>query len=201
MAASDTLSPETIRRLKRRYETSDEKIAAIAAEEGLEGRDLLAMQRRFGWRTRAARGKTTRPRAKPAASKAKPPARKPKHAARTAKRASKAATKKAVREKPAGAAPPPGLVDVATLIARIRAQLEGALQAAQAQGADAAPDDTARLMHNLTRTLQMLRALEKDTGKDERRDDGADEPPLDLAELRRDLARKIDLLRQERDGA
>ncbi|MEI2735303.1 MAG: hypothetical protein V9G24_11190 [Rhodoblastus sp.] len=90
-----------------------------------------------------------------------------------------------------------------TLIARIRAQLEGALETAQARGPEAEPDQTARLMASLTRTLQSLRALEKDTTQDDRRqddrrDDGADAPPLDLAELRRELARRIDRLREER---
>lgn len=182
MAASDTLSPETIRRLKRRYEETDEKVSAIAADVGLSRGDLMALQRRFGWRTRTAR--KTKPAAK---TKAK------------SKTSASQRTKRKVAQPTTS--PPPGAVDMPTLIVRIRAQLEGALRTAQAQGADLAPEETARLMHNLTRTLQMLRALEKDTAGDERRDDGADEPPLDLAELRRDLARKIDLLRQERDGA
>ncbi len=187
MAVKETLSPERIERLRRRYEDTVEPLAAIAADEGLTPTQLQALRREFEWRPRNAR-------------KAKPPARKIVHKAKSKRPAAR--PKKAAAPKPAPReTPPPGVVDMATLIARIRTQLESALHAAQARDPGVDPEETARLMNSLTRTLQMLRALEKDTDKDDRRDDGSDEPPIDLAELRRELARRIDLLRHQRDGA
>ncbi|HMN72463.1 MAG TPA: hypothetical protein PKA55_11420 [Rhodoblastus sp.] len=192
MVDFDALSPEDIERLKRRYEESDETLAAIGADEEMTPAQLQALRRTFGWRLRSAR--------KPGP---KSPARR-KRAARPAQRKLVARAKKQAAPKPARrpqTPPPPGVVDIATLIARIRAQLEAALQTAQARGPGADPEETARLMNSLTRTLQMLRALEKDTDKDDRRDDGADAIPLDLAELRRELARRIDLLRADGEDA
>ena len=188
MASSDTLSPEKIERLRARYEARDETIAAICADEGVSEKTLHALRRRFEWRPRsktlnkaaAARGKTAPPRTKAGARRS--PA------------------KTIVKARPVSA-PPPGAVDMPTLIARIRRQLQGALEAAQERGGAADPDKTANLMASLTRTLQTLRALEKDTTQDERRDDGSDAPPLDLAELRRELARRLDLLRQDRESS
>ncbi len=206
MAAIDDLPPETIRRLKRRYANPAETLAAIAADEGLEPKDLQALQRTLGWKTRAAR--------KAAAATTKRPARAAgkravsKKAAVTKKAAPKAraagpepAPGQARKRDAPPPVPPPGAVDMPTLIARIRAQLEAALRTAQAQGDDKDPEETARLMNSLTRTLQMLSALEKDTNQDGRQGDGSDVLPLDLAELRRELARRIDLLRDDREGA
>ncbi|MFT4097213.1 MAG: hypothetical protein QM651_08800 [Rhodoblastus sp.] len=188
MAAAVTLSPERIERLRLRYEDSDEPLASIATDENMTPAQLQALRREFEWRPRNAR-------------KPKPPARKIAHKAKPKKSAARPNKTAPSKLKPREASPPPGVVDMATLIARIRTQLESALHAAQARDPGADPEETARLMNSLTRTLQMLRALEKDTDKDDRRDDGSDEPPIDLAELRRELARRIDLLRQQRDGA
>lgn len=185
MASSKTLPPDQIERLRHRYEANDETIAAICAEEGVSEKRLHALRREFGWRPRS---QTLR---KAVAARRKSPPRKTKAVA------AKEPAKNAVRAR-ASAALPPGAVDMPTLIARIRRQLQGALEAAQERGPEADPDKTANLMASLTRTLQTLRALEKDTTQDERRDDGSDAPPLDLAELRRELARRIDLLRQDR---
>lgn len=185
MASSKTLSPDQIERLRHRYEANDETIAAICADEGVSEKRLHALRRECEWRPRS-----TGPR-KRGAVRRKPPRRKTKAVA------SKEPAKKVAKAR-APAALPPGAVDMPTLIARIRRQLQGALEAAQERGPTADPDKTANLMASLTRTLQTLRALEKDTTQDERRDDGSDAPPLDLAELRRELARRIDLLRQDR---
>jgi len=196
MAIKDELSAERIARLKRRYEETDETVAAIARGESLSEKRIYELMRREGWRARSA-----------SAPQRKKPARKKTVGAKKPKRAPpkpQAASKSQAPSKPRAASkPPPGVVDMPTLIARIRAQLEGALETAQARGPEAEPDQTARLMASLTRTLQSLRALEKDTTQndrrqDDRRDDGADAPPLDLAELRRELARRIDRLREER---
>lgn len=197
MALKDKLSAEQIARLKRRYEETDQSVAAIARDEGVPERRLYVLRRKQNWRARSAIG----------------PARK-KTSGKKASSGGTARAKKAGRAPPkprAAAKPPPGVVDMPTLIARIRAQLEGALATAQSRGPEADPDETARLMASLTRTLQSLRALEKDTTQDgrrqdgrrqdDRRDDGADAPPLDLAELRRELARRIDLLRQDREDS
>ncbi|MFO1167567.1 MAG: hypothetical protein U1E19_05525 [Rhodoblastus sp.] len=193
MADDPAPSPDQIARLKRRYEKTDERLADIAADEGVTMRLIGALRREHGWRLRSARGKaTSRGRRKPAATK--------KAAATRAK--PRTPTPARARQVDAGLSqPPPGVVDMPTLIARIRAQLEGALATAQARGPEADPDDTARLMASLTRTLQSLRALEKDTPDDGRRGDGPDALPLDLAELRRELARRIDLLREDREGS
>lgn len=203
MADDPAPSPDQIARLKRRYEKTDEKLADIAVDEGVTLRLIGALRRQHGWRLRSARGNTkSSGRRKPAATK--------KAVATRAKPRAPAPAR--ARQADVGLSqPPPGVVDMPTLIARIRAQLEGALATAQARGPEADPDDTARLMASLTRTLQSLRALEKDTTQDgrrqdgrrqdDRRDDGADAPPLDLAELRRELARRIDLLRQEREDS
>ena len=193
MADDPAPSPDQIARLKRRYEKTDERLADIAADEGVTMRLIGALRREHGWRLRSARGTAkSRGRRKPAATK--------KAAATRAK--PKTPTPARARQVDAGLSqPPPGVVDMPTLIARIRAQLEGALATAQARGPEANPDDTARLMASLTRTLQSLRALEKDTPDDGRRGDGPDALPLDLAELRRELARRIDLLREDREGS
>ncbi|MBX3528309.1 MAG: hypothetical protein KF904_19075 [Rhodoblastus sp.] len=185
MASSDTLSPEKIERIRARYEARDETIAAICADEGVNEKTLHALRRKLEWRPRS------KALQKAAAGGRKPTPRKAKATAR------RAPAKKPAKARPVSA-PPPGAVDMPTLIARIRRQLQGALEAAQERGPAADPDKTANLMASLTRTLQTLRALEKDTTQDERRDDGSDAPPLDLAELRRELARRIDLLRQDR---
>lgn len=199
MATRNSFSAEQIARLKRRYEETDQSVASIARDEGVRERQIYALRRKQNWRARSAIA--------PAPGK------------RSSKKASSGRTagaKKAGRAPPApkpraATKPPPGVVDMPTLIARIRAQLEGALATAQARGPEADPDETARLMASLTRTLQSLRALEKDTTQDggrqdgrrqdDRRDDSADAPPLDLAELRRELARRIDLLRQDREDS
>ena len=193
MADDPAPSPDQIARLKRRYEKTDERLADIAADEGVTMRLIGALRREHGWRLRSARGKATSSRRrKPTATK--------KAATRRAK--PRTPTPARARQVDAGLSqPPPGVVDMPTLIARIRAQLEGALATAQARGPEADPDDTARLMASLTRTLQSLRALEKDTPDDGRRGDGPDALPLDLAELRRELARRIDLLREDREGS
>jgi len=202
MDPSDNLSSETIERLKRRYEESDEKLVAIAAEEGIAPARLQALRREYGWRARSARTpkskEISRKVERSATRKAtrKTPARR-----KTGTGAKRAASSKRSKPPRRATARPPGVVDVPTLIVRIRAQLEGALESAQTRGPKADPDETARLMNSLTRTLQMLRALEKDTDRNERRDDGSDAPPLDLAELRRELARRIDQLRQDRESA
>jgi len=191
MADDPALSPDQIARLKRRYEKIDEKLADIAADEGVTVRLIGALRREHGWRLRNARGKAKpKGRRKPAATKKA-----------AVVRAKKTAPSPAPQVDAELSQPPPGVVDMPTLIARIRAQLEGALAAAQARGPKADPDDTARLMASLTRTLQSLRALEKDTPDDGRRGDEPDALPLDLAELRRELARRIDLLRDEREGS
>ena len=198
MADDPALSPDQIARLKRRYEKTDEKLAAIAADEGVTMRLIGALRREHGWRLRSARGKAKpKGRRKPAARNKAAPTR----AKAAATRSKKIAPAPARQVDAELSQPPPGVVDMPTLIARIRAQLEGALAAAQARGPEADPDDTARLMASLTRTLQSLRALEKDTPDDGRRGDGPDALPLDLAELRRELARRIDLLRDEREGS
>ena len=187
MAASDAFSPEQIERLRRRYEEGAETIAAIVADENVSEKKLYALRHECGWRARSATRPKNKPRKRP--QRKIGPARKP------------AAPDRPERPARRASPPPPGVVDIATLIERIRKMLEGALESAQTRGPEADPDETARLMASLTRTLQSLRALEKDTTQDERRDDGADAPPLDLAELRRELARRIDRLRQDREGA
>ena len=193
MADDPAPSPDQIARLKRRYEKTDERLADIAADEGVTMRLIGALRREHGWRLRSARGKAT------SSGRRKPAAPKKAAATRTKPRTP---TPARARQVDAGLSqPPPGVVDMPTLIARIRAQLEGALATAQARGPEADPDDTARLMASLTRTLQSLRALEKDTPDDGRRGDGPDALPLDLAELRRELARRIDLLREDREGS
>ncbi|MFV0279252.1 MAG: hypothetical protein ACK5JM_00660 [Rhodoblastus sp.] len=185
MASSHTrgfeqFQPETLARLQQRYEAGAETIAAIAREEGLTPKKLQAMKHALGWRARR----------QPSARK-KPPAKTTKRAAR-AKPAKPVARKTTVEN---------DCIDTPALVSRIRAQLEGALAAAQARGPGADPDEIARLMASLTRTLASLRQLEKDTGSHDRRDGGDDAPPLDLAELRRELARRIDRLREEREDS
>ena len=188
MAASDAFSPEQIERLRRRYEEGAETIATIVADENVSEKKLYALRRECGWRARSA-----------ARRKNKPSRRRPHRKIGSARKP--AAPDRPERPARRASPPPPGVVDMSTLIERIRKMLEGALESAQTRGSEADPDETARLMASLTRTLQSLRALEKDTTQDERRDDGADAPPLDLAELRRELARRIDRLRQDREGA
>lgn len=209
MATKDKFSADRIARLKHRYEETDQTVAAIARDEGLSERQLHALKRNEGWRARSAirpAGKKASDRkstAKKSAAK-KSAAKQPSVRQPSAGRSTAEAGRAPASPKPRTVSkPPPGVVDTPTLIARIRAQLEGALETAQERGPEADPDATARLMASLTRTLQSLRALEKDTTQDgrrqdDRRDDGADAPPLDLAELRRELARRIDRLREER---
>lgn len=195
MAIQDRLPPETIARLRRRYEEGDGTIAAIARDEGVTEQNIQALKRALKWRPRDTRARKRKGAPAKAGSRARP--------AKAASRATpaKAASSAKPAKRPAadGRAPPADVVDMPTFIARIRMQLEGALAAAQACGPDAKPADTASLMASLTRTLQSLRALEKDTTQDDRRDDGAEALPLDLAELRRELARRIDRLREQRD--
>jgi len=195
MASEYALSPEKFMRLKRRYEANEETLAAIAADEDVTPQSLMALRREHDWRPRSAR-RTNKVREGKAAAKSARKSRGP-GSGRTKKPKATQEAPPAARASP----PPPGVVDMPTLIARIRAQLEGALAAAQERGPDADPDETARLMASLTRTLQSLRALEKDTTQDERAGDGKEALPLDLAELRRELARRIDLLREDREGA
>ncbi len=194
MSIRNRFSPETIERLRRRYEAADETVAAIAADEQVSEQKLHALKRACGWRPRSLRDKSPPTRG---AARRKP---------RQSRQPAPGKASKTPKASPRASPPPPGLVDMPTLIARIRAQLEGALEAARARGPDANPDETARLMASLTRTLQSLRALEKDTtqdgrARDDRRDGGADAPPLDLAELRRELARRIDRLREDGESA
>ncbi|MFO1136504.1 MAG: hypothetical protein U1E30_15105 [Rhodoblastus sp.] len=214
MATKDKFSADRIARLKHRYEETDQTVAAIARDEGLSERQLHALKRNEGWRARSAirpagkkasdRKSTAKKSAAKKSTDKKSAAKQPSARQSTAGRPTAEAGRAPASPKPRTVSkPPPGVVDTPTLIARIRAQLEGALETAQERGPEADPDATARLMASLTRTLQSLRALEKDTTQDgrrqdDRRDDGADAPPLDLAELRRELARRIDRLREER---
>ena len=54
MAIKDELSAERIARLKRRYEETDETVAAIARGESLSEKRIYELMRREGWRARSA---------------------------------------------------------------------------------------------------------------------------------------------------
>lgn len=174
----ERLEPEQIDRLRRRYEETDETVSQIANDEGLTERRLHELRRRYDWKSR-------RPRVKA------PVSRKPRKAAR---RPARVALARAEPAKPT-VEPQAGV----SMIERVRALLEQALDAAQAQIADQPPEATTRFTVSLTRSLAMLKALEEDSAKNAKAIERAGEPPLDLAELRRELARRLDRLREERE--
>lgn len=179
----ERLEPEQIDRLRRRYEETDETVSQIANDEGLTERRLHELRRRYDWKSR-------RPRAKA------PVSRKPRKPRKAARRPARVALARAEPARPK-VEPQAGV----SMIERVRALLEQALDAAQAQIADQPPEATTRFTVSLTRSLAMLKALEEDSAKNARAIERAGEPPLDLAELRRELARRLDRLREEREGS
>lgn len=83
------------------------------------------------------------------------------------------------------------------LVMRTRAALARHLDALTAQP-DADADQAARLLANLTRALNALRDLERQTKEDKHAaSDSEGEPPLDIAEFRAELVRRLDRLRAE----
>lgn len=176
----ERLEPEQIDRLRRRYEETDETVSQIANDEGLTERRLHELRRRYDWKSR-------RPRVKA------PVSRKPRKATT---RPARVALARAEPARPT-VEPQAGV----SMIERVRALLEQALDAAQAQIADQPPEATTRFTVSLTRSLAMLKALEEDSAKNAKAIERAGEPPLDLAELRRELARRLDRLREEREGS
>lgn len=198
MPPAPDLPPETLARLRARYESAEHRLAEIAREEGLETRDLLALRLLHGWRPRGGRKAAPGP-AHKVVRKSAGAGKKPAPRRRTAPPTKSAAPAAAAKRRPPR--PPPRLgLSTAEMIVRIRALLKQALASAQARVGEDRPDETARFSNTLGRSLATLRELEKDFGT---HDAGRarDEPPLDLAELRRELARRIDLLREDREAS